>query len=247
MSLPTWSTFLAWTSLQNIANQRNSTHSPFKPFELNFITRWTVHSRAIDGALTIEVNPCATEDNALVTISAPSSHLDLLSVRSCAKHIDCPSARCIPIRNVVRILTLMLLFPVNIRERDLRTLFLLDPTHTGICQLGNWDQFLNVSALQLACDMVIVNPFRNCHGCYTRWTDQRTVNVVLINSLSMKMNYIVNCTKEPLSISFSIIFPILPSYSSLFSTLLDVPSLSPFFFHFCLHFLYPVWSLVLYI
>jgi hypothetical protein len=111
-------------SQQSVAKQGKRTHSPFKPWELNFINRWTVHSRAIDGGLSIEVNSCFTEDNALVTISVTSSLLDLLSVRSCTIHTDCPSAMCIPIRDIVK---------TTREERGLRTLFLVEHPHTGVC------------------------------------------------------------------------------------------------------------------
>lgn len=91
---------------------------------MNTLFRWIVHSRGINETLTIEANSCATEHDSLVTIAVTRGLRDLLSVRSCAQHIDCPSAFCIPIRDISE----------NIREeRGLRTLFLVNEPHNGVC------------------------------------------------------------------------------------------------------------------
>lgn len=83
-----------------------------------------MHFRAVNETVFIETNPCATEHDTLVTIAITSGVRNLLLIISCAKHTDCPSAMCIPILDMVK----------NFREeRGLRTLFLLDLSHNGVC------------------------------------------------------------------------------------------------------------------
>lgn len=64
--------------------------------------RWIVHLRLINETLTIDTSSCATEQDPLMTVTVTRGIYDILSLRTCSHHIECPSAVCLPIARLIR-------------------------------------------------------------------------------------------------------------------------------------------------